>query len=105
MIIKTDSNSNGTFYWDNVEKRTRFVRKGETPEFEVVENPETMLHVETPEKQTIETTETKKQTDDIQLLTVKQLREVVKDKGLDVPANADKKTLIDAIVQADEDDE
>ncbi|MBO0475386.1 hypothetical protein JZO86_17120 [Enterococcus ureasiticus] len=33
----------GSEYWDNEEKRSIFVPIGQTPEFEVVENPQSML--------------------------------------------------------------
>ncbi|EAG8700729.1 hypothetical protein CHT76_08445 [Listeria monocytogenes] len=95
MIIKTDSNANGNFYWDNVEKLTRLVRHGETPEFETVENPESMLHVEVPEKEAIANVE--ERINNLSLLSIKQLREIAKEKELNVPKTADKKKLIEAI--------
>ncbi|MBC2196297.1 hypothetical protein [Listeria booriae] len=117
MIAKTHSNMNGTFYWDNIEKRTLFVAKGETPDFEFEENPESLLQVETPEKDIVDnpeqtnmkpdntTTDNTKpddkrdnKTDDISLLSVKQLRVIAKEKNLDVPDKASKDVLIAAIL-------
>ena len=37
----------GTEYWDTVEKRTILIPHGETPDFEVVENPKSLIEKKT----------------------------------------------------------
>ncbi|EHK9494300.1 hypothetical protein KCT28_002071 [Enterococcus faecalis] len=43
MRVLTRSSASGTEYWDTEEKRNVFVPKGQEPDFEVTENPESML--------------------------------------------------------------
>ncbi|MEH6940789.1 hypothetical protein [Bacillus sp. JJ722] len=43
MIIETRKTAQGTEYWDNDEKRSLFVPAGEKPNFEVTENPNSMI--------------------------------------------------------------
>ncbi|QCX14199.1 hypothetical protein [Enterococcus faecalis] len=43
MRVLIRSSASGTEYWDTEEKRNVFVPKGQEPEFEVTENPESML--------------------------------------------------------------
>ncbi|EIV0114921.1 hypothetical protein L6060_001512 [Enterococcus faecalis] len=46
MRVLTRSSASGTEYWDTEEKRNVFVPKGQEPDFEVTENPESMLSKE-----------------------------------------------------------
>lgn len=43
MRVLIRSSASGTEYWDIEEKRNVFVPKGQEPDFEVTENPESML--------------------------------------------------------------
>lgn len=43
MRVLIRSSASGTEYWDAEEKRNVFVPKGKEPDFEVTENPESML--------------------------------------------------------------
>ncbi|HAP3944454.1 TPA: hypothetical protein IUU31_002488 [Enterococcus faecalis] len=46
MRVLIRSSVSGTEYWDTEEKRNVFVPKGQEPDFEVTENPESMLSKE-----------------------------------------------------------
>ena len=43
MRVLIRSSASGSEYWDTEEKRNVFVPKGQEPDFEVTENPESML--------------------------------------------------------------
>lgn len=46
MRVLIRSSASGKEYWDTEEKRNVFVPKGQEPDFEVTENPESMLSKE-----------------------------------------------------------
>ncbi|BDQ55137.1 hypothetical protein LIT96_08960 [Enterococcus faecalis] len=46
MRVLIRSSASGSEYWDTKEKRNVFVPKGQEPDFEVTENPESMLSKE-----------------------------------------------------------
>lgn len=46
MRVLIRSSASGSEYWDTEEKRNMFVPKGQEPDFEVTENPESMLSKE-----------------------------------------------------------
>ncbi|EKE4887188.1 hypothetical protein PWL93_002800 [Enterococcus faecalis] len=46
MRVLIRSSASGSEYWDTEEKRNVFVPKGQDPDFEVTENPESMLSKE-----------------------------------------------------------
>lgn len=46
MRVLTRSSASGSEYWDTEEKRNVFVPKGQEPDFEVTENPESMFSKE-----------------------------------------------------------
>ncbi|MBO6402314.1 hypothetical protein [Enterococcus faecalis] len=46
MRVLIRSSASGTEYWDTEEKRNVFVPKGQEPDFEVTENPKSMLSKE-----------------------------------------------------------
>ncbi|HAP4781414.1 TPA: hypothetical protein IUX25_002201 [Enterococcus faecalis] len=46
MCVLIRSSVSGSEYWDTEEKRNVFVPKGQEPDFEVTENPESMLSKE-----------------------------------------------------------
>ena len=46
MRVLIRSSASGTEYWDTEEKRNVFVPKGQEPDYEVTENPESMLSKE-----------------------------------------------------------
>ncbi|HAP4693481.1 TPA: hypothetical protein IUW96_001918 [Enterococcus faecalis] len=46
MRVLIRSSASGSEYWDTEEKRNVFVPKGQEPDFEVTENPESMLSKE-----------------------------------------------------------
>lgn len=46
MRVLIRSSASGSEYWDTEEKRNVFIPKGQEPDFEVTENPESMLSKE-----------------------------------------------------------
>lgn len=46
MRVLIRSSASGSEYWDTEEKRNVFVPKGQEPDFEVTENPESMISKE-----------------------------------------------------------
>ncbi|HDP1317499.1 TPA: hypothetical protein P5Y24_002773 [Enterococcus faecalis] len=46
MRVLIRSSASGSEYWDTKEKRNVFVPKGQEPDFEVTENPESMISKE-----------------------------------------------------------
>lgn len=89
----------GTEYWDTVEKRTRFVPTGKEPDFEVTENPKSMIvgvdlalgkDKTVVNGQVIDT-----QTDiDLDVMNVEQLRSFAKQNSIEIPFNMKKEETI-----------
>ncbi|AOH54530.1 hypothetical protein ABE28_009215 [Peribacillus muralis] len=44
MIVETRKTASGTEYWDAKEKKVLFVPKGQKPNFEMTENPKSMIY-------------------------------------------------------------
>ena len=108
MRVLTRSSASGKEYWDTEEKRNVFVPKGQEPDFEVTENPESMLSKEadlyvgglpiTVGNVTIDTDGIKGErllttasaADDesvvLEEMNVKELREYAKRKGIEIPS-------------------
>lgn len=121
MKIKIRASSAGTEYWDNVEKRTRLVPTGSKPDFEVTENPTTMvagLDITTGKDMTIDKAKAEEteahsemvvtQTDiTLDEMNVEQLREFAKQNNINLPFNVKKeetirKNIEDALNASDE---
>jgi hypothetical protein len=72
----------GNEYWDADGKKTLFVPKGQTPDFEVEENPESML---VPEVEEIEVSE-----NSLEGMSIKELREYAAEHDIEIPAEVKK---------------
>ncbi|PGV57507.1 hypothetical protein COD94_25910 [Bacillus cereus] len=89
MIVEIRKNVSGTEYWDTKEKRSLFVPIGEEPEFEVIENPESMVNVKFADDKVVDV-----KVDELAKLrdmTVKELREYADELGIDIPSDVKKK--------------
>lgn len=124
MRVLIRSSASGTEYWDTEEKRNVFVPKGQEPDFEVTENPESMLSKEadlyvgglpiTVGNVTIDTDGIKGErllttasADDdesvvLEEMNVKELREYAKRKGIEIPSAARAKGDILNIIKKSE---
>lgn len=107
MIVQTRVTAQGTEYWDNNEKRVRFVPTGEKPGFEVTENPKSMIAgvdlsndtdmaVITKSKPNGEIMASKVIINNIDLdaMNGNQLRSFAKQNGIEVPGNMKKEETI-----------
>ncbi|MEK5171806.1 Rho termination factor N-terminal domain-containing protein [Heyndrickxia sp. FSL W8-0496] len=95
MFVKTRVTAHGTEYWDNKKKRTLFVSNGEEPDFEVTENPESMIG----EPGEV----SKKSLEDMELIemTITELKRYAEEKNIEIPSNIKKKDdLIEFIEEA-----
>lgn len=123
MRVLTRSSASGSEYWDTEEKRNVFVPKGQEPDFEVTENPESMLSKEadlyvsglpiTVGNVTVDTDGIKGErllttasADDesvvLEEMNVKELREYAKRKGIEIPSAARAKGDILNIIKKSE---
>lgn len=123
MRVLIRSSASGSEYWDTEEKRNVFVPKGQEPDFEVTENPESMLSKEadlyvgglpiTVGNVTIDTDGIKGErllttasADDesvvLEEMNVKELREYAKRKGIEIPSAARAKGDILNIIKKSE---
>ena len=85
MRAKIRTTGAGTEYWDNIEKRTVFVPNGSKPNFEVTENPKSMVHVE--EKKKVEEL-------DVDSMNLKQLKEHAASLEIKLPKEAKTKAEV-----------
>lgn len=95
MKVETRKTAAGTEYWDNEEKRVLFVPAGEKPDFEVTENPESMLNKEEPAPKTDEAP-------DLKDMTVNQLKAYAAELDIEIPADVKNKKDIIALLSADD---
>lgn len=124
MRVLIRSSASGSEYWDTEEKRNVFVPKGQEPDFEVTENPESMLSKEadlyvsglpiTVGNVTVDTDGIKGErllttasADDdesvvLEEMNVKELREYAKRKGIEIPSAARAKGDILNIIKKSE---
>ncbi|MDN3138638.1 hypothetical protein P0E58_09035 [Enterococcus faecalis] len=132
MRVLIRSSASGSEYWDTEEKRNVFVPKGQEPDFEVTENPESMLSKEadlyvsglpiTVGNVTVDTDGIKGErllttaSDDeeqdeivpsdesvvLEEMNVKELREYAKRKGIEIPSAARAKGDILNIIKESE---
>lgn len=134
MHVLIRSSASGSEHWDTEEKRNVFVPKGQEPDFEVTENPESMLSKEadlyvsglpiTVGNVTVDTDGIKGErllttasADDdeeqdelvpsdesvvLEEMTVKELREYAKRKGIEIPSAARAKGDILNIIKKSE---
>ncbi|MDR9793598.1 hypothetical protein Q8A72_11560 [Aeribacillus pallidus] len=86
MIVKTRTTANGTEYWDTKEKRVRFVPAGKEPDFEVTENPKSMIvePVQGPKNEDVNLDEMSKE----------QLLAFAKEHDIEIPGNVSKEETI-----------
>ncbi|MEK4247606.1 hypothetical protein MKZ20_20220 [Psychrobacillus sp. FSL K6-2684] len=99
MKVEIRKTAAGTEYWDNVEKRTVFVPKGNKPDFEVNENPTTMLVGADFAKDK----DVKVDNSDINLdqMNAEQLRDFAKQNNIEIPFNVKKtETILKHIEEA-----
>jgi hypothetical protein len=84
MNVKTRVTAQGTEYWDAKEKRVRFVPAGSEPDFEVTEDPKSMVMGVDVANGTDHTV-----VDDINLdeMNAEQLLKFAKDNNIKVPGN------------------
>lgn len=86
VLIRTTANGNE--YWDSIAKKVLFVPAGETPSFEVNENPTTMLHKGEAVKPLVEPLF------NLDGMTATQLREYAEENNIEVPGNLKKPDTI-----------
>ncbi|KAA0965837.1 hypothetical protein FQ087_06105 [Sporosarcina sp. ANT_H38] len=108
MIVETRKTAQGTEYWDAVEKRTRFVAKGNTPSFEVTTNPTSMLlGVDLASGQDttaiyVNIADGKSNGTRLEDMTVPQLREFANEIDVEIPSDIKKKDdIIKHLVDAE----
>lgn len=84
MRVPIRKTLNGNEYWCNDEKRTIFVPTGVEPDFEVTENPKSMLlDSAEPEQEDI-----MKELED---MTIPELKKYAKENNIDIPVDVKKK--------------
>jgi hypothetical protein len=105
MIVETRKTAAGTEYWDAKEKRTRFVPVGNEPDFEITENPKSMIMgvdlANGPDKTVIDGQLVE---DDIELehMTIPQLKKFAADNNIVLPKELKKKEdIIEFIADAE----
>lgn len=76
----------GNEYWDTEGKRTIFIPTGQEPDFEVTENPDSMITQEIKEVQTPE--------DPLEGMSIKELREYAAEHDIKIPSEAKKQKAI-----------
>jgi len=99
MRTEVRKTAQGTEYWDNIEKRTVFVPTGSKPSFEVTNNPKSMIHVEE-KKKVVEV--------DIEVMSLKQLKEHAASLEIEIPKEAKTKADMIKLIKGEkvvEDDE
>ncbi|WP_371069128.1 hypothetical protein [Sediminibacillus sp. JSM 1682029] len=87
MKVKVRKTAQGTEYWDTEEKKTIFVAAGKKPDFEVTENPKSMLKAQDNDPNVNQ---------DINLdeMNTDQLRAFAEQNNIDVPGNMSKEDTI-----------
>jgi hypothetical protein len=93
MNVETRKTAQGTEYWDTKEKRIRFVPAGQEPDFDVVENPKSMVKEEDPEFKTVNAD------DMLDNMNTEQLLDYAKVNDIDVPGNMKKEETIRAHIK------
>lgn len=90
MRVPIRKTAQGTEYWDNVEKRTVLIPTGIKPDFEVTENPKSMLQKDGDKDQSfgVHDGENNYQLND---MTIKELKEFAEKYTIDLPAELTKK--------------
>ncbi|MGD6964520.1 hypothetical protein ACQCVB_20155 [Fictibacillus phosphorivorans] len=91
MKVQTRVTAQGTEYWDAKEKRVRFVPTGEKPDFEVTEDPKSMVMGVDVAKGTDQTVVNEINLDE---MDADQLLKFAKDNNIDVPGNMKKEDTI-----------
>ncbi|KYG92443.1 hypothetical protein A0U40_05320 [[Bacillus] sp. KCTC 13219] len=97
MIVETRKTRNGTEYWDAKEKRVRFVPEGNTPNFEVTDNPPSMLmgvDLTTGKDITVVNELPDGPITQFSNMTIKELREYAKENKIVIPTTLKKQEEI-----------
>jgi hypothetical protein len=90
MKVQTRVTAQGTEYWDNEAKKTLFVPADQEPDFEVTENPKSMVwgvDVANGSDHTVINNEVV----DLESKTIAELKEYAASKDLEIPADVKKK--------------
>jgi hypothetical protein len=93
MNVKTRTTAQGTEYWDAKEKRIRFVPAGQDPDFEVTENPKSMVmdvDLATGEDKTVINRGDSGGTN-LEDMTIPQLKEFAQQIEVEIPSEVKKK--------------
>lgn len=101
MKVPIRTTANGTEYWDNIEKRTVFVPAGVEPNFEVTENPKSMIagiDLATGKDLTINNTQPDGPITLFAEMTIKDLRAYAKQKEITIPLSIKKQEDIAAFL-------
>mgnify|MGYP001444959176 CR=1 FL=1 len=94
MKVEIRKTLSGTEYWDNEEKRTVFVPKGEKPKFEVTKKPKSMLDDgHNPGVGIVDETADEYEVD-LDDMTAEQLIEFAEENGIEIPGNMKKEETI-----------
>ncbi|MCM3411474.1 Rho termination factor N-terminal domain-containing protein [Metabacillus litoralis] len=84
MIVETRKTAIGTEYWDAKEKRIRFVPAGVKPDFEVTENPKSMVIGKDNSKDDAVTI-------NLEDMTIKELKAYASELEVEIPSDVTKK--------------
>lgn len=93
MNVEVRKTAAGTEYWDNEAKRVRFVPAGQEPDFEVTENPKSMImgvDLANGPDHTVNGEEVDKQPD-FNSMTVKELKDYAAELSIELPEDVKKK--------------
>lgn len=92
MKIPVRKTAQGTEYWDNLEKRTVFIPTGVKPDFEVTENPKSLIGDPEDNKQ-------ENKVKELQDMTIPELKDYAKEKEMEIPSDTKKKEDIIKLIQ------
>lgn len=93
MNVKTRTTAQGTEYWDAKEKRIRFVPAGQDPDFEVTENPKSMVmgvDLATGKDNAVANRGDSEGTN-LEDMTIPELKDFAKEINLEIPSDVKKK--------------
>ena len=97
MFVETRKTANGSEYWDAQNKKSVFVPIGQKPDFEVTENPKSMIYgldLAKGEDRTENHNEIVDNSNSLDDMEVDQLLAYAKENNIDVPGNMKKTETI-----------
>ncbi|MDK8641320.1 Rho termination factor N-terminal domain-containing protein [Niallia taxi] len=97
MFVETRKTASGSEYWDAKNKKSVFVPIGQKPDFEVTENPKSMIYgldLATGEDKTVINSELVDTQDNLEEMDAEQLLAYAKENSIDVPGNMKKAETI-----------